>query len=190
MEGSAWKGIDITGWKITCSISDCNKVVFATGFLGTREGKLCYDAAGDKYYIIAKTGTCGTGHQDLGTIQYWGLDATFASGLGFVAPYITKVGSTYYLVAEYEAMLLSFCGAGCCGGQYKAGINVYWANFWTVTTTAPVTLTPATPTLFGLNRIAFTASIPIMSNFAFNIDFSYSLLDAVTNLSAGWTFTF
>lgn len=70
---------------------------------------------------------------------------------------------------EFEYMKLGFCGAGCCGGQYKVDISVYFK-----------------PTgLFGISRIGANMSIPIMSNFTVKVAFT-----SAPTLSVGWVFTF
>ena len=61
--GNAWTGIDIYGWKIKCTLGDCNYVEFLTA-LNPRAiedilGDIFYDACGEFEYV--KLGFCGPG---------------------------------------------------------------------------------------------------------------------------------
>jgi len=71
---------------------------------------------------------------------------------------------------EFEYVKLSFCGAGCCGGQYTVGLSVFFQQ---------------SGSLFGITRIGADMSIPVMSNLTVNVSF-----DSSVSLKVGWTFTF
>jgi len=61
--GNAWTGIDIYGWKIKCTLGDCNYVEFLTalnsGAIEDILGDIFYDACGEFEYV--KLGFCGPG---------------------------------------------------------------------------------------------------------------------------------
>jgi len=71
---------------------------------------------------------------------------------------------------EFEYAKLGFCGPGCCGGEYSVDIAVYFGSGGT---------------LFDITRIGAEMSIPLMSNFTLDVEFSSD-----NNLDIGWTFTF
>lgn len=75
---------------------------------------------------------------------------------------------------EFEYVKLGFCGAGCCGGQWTLGINLFFKP---------------SGTLFGLSRVLLDASFPIMANLTVELGLSAQVGDQA-GLTAGWTFTF
>jgi len=62
-EDNAWKGIEIYGWKIKCTIAECNYVEFLTALNPAKMedilGDIFYDPCGEFEYV--KLGFCGPG---------------------------------------------------------------------------------------------------------------------------------
>ena len=71
---------------------------------------------------------------------------------------------------EFEYVKLGFCGPGCCGGQYKVDISIFFQP---------------SGSLFGISRLGAKMSIPVMENLTVNA--SYSTPDT---FKVGWVFTF
>ena len=92
---------------------------------------------------------------------------------------------------EYEVAKLSFCGAACCGDNYTIDVAAYWAKYYKVyETDVGVIAVPFSPTLFGLNRIAVSATVPLMANLSITFDYEYNLYLNSTTLDFGWSFSF
>jgi len=72
---------------------------------------------------------------------------------------------------EFQYAKLGFCGPGCCGGNYKVDVAIYFDNGGG---------------LFGVSRLGANLSIPVMSNFTARA--SFSTMEPV--LGFGWTFKF
>ncbi len=87
--------------------------------------------------------------------------------------YLTAAGYTF-VGDSNEYFKLGFCGAGCCGGQWKADLAVYFQSD-----------TPGAG-LFGIVALGFNLQLPIMSNLTVTVGFS----NPPTTLTLGWTFTF
>lgn len=120
-DGTSIYGLDIYGYKISCTFADCN----------TFEVLHAWD--------VSKV-------EDI-------LDDT-----------------DIFQGDEFEYFKWSFCGPGCCGGEYSVGISVYFGT---------------SGKLFDITRIAADLSIPLMSNFTLNVKFASD-----NNLDVGWTFSF
>ncbi|RLB22192.1 MAG: hypothetical protein DRG71_07375, partial [Deltaproteobacteria bacterium] len=72
---------------------------------------------------------------------------------------------------EFEYAKFGFCGPGCCGGNYKVDVAIYFDNGGG---------------LFGVSRLGANLEIPVMSNFTARA--SFSTMEPV--LGFGWTFKF
>ena len=123
---NAWTGIDIYGWKISCTIADCNTIEFVTA-----------------------------------------TDVTAVEGI---------LGDVF-VKDEFEYVKMTFCGAGCCGQQWKAGLAIYFGDG-----TDPETDTG----LFGISRLGFDLALPL--NDALKVTVAFSA--PTTALTLGWVFTF
>ncbi len=118
--GDAWTGIDIYGWKISCTIADCNTIEFLTA-LNVSEVE---DIVGD-----------------------------------------------IFEGDEFEYVKMTFCGVGCCGQQWNAGLAIYFKP---------------TGGLFGISRLGFDLALPLNDALKVTVGFS----TPPTALSFGWVFTF
>jgi len=72
---------------------------------------------------------------------------------------------------EFQYAKFGFCGPGCCGGNYKVDVAIYFDNGGG---------------LFGVSRLGANLEIPVMSNFTARA--SFSTMEPV--LGFGWTFKF
>jgi len=187
-------GIDIDYIGISCEYGDCLKAEFGTAFL--RE-----------WNIIWQYGT-QTGAATIWTLtapSAWGLknslfaktDSTWVfatySISGSTVTITLPEGTTDAIAAiEYEYAKFSFCGPACCGGQYTVDVSLYWANFYDIFEDGNIQVPPVQvfPTLFGLDRVVGSFSVPIMDNLSISIDLTHWLLPGITELDIGWTFTF
>ncbi len=156
----------------------------------------------DKYGL--RSGTEGKERVVFEEWEYYSTNWGETSIHGFESYYF-EVDALFWF--EFEKIGLSFCGPGCCGAEWMTGINLFFAEyrkFDDYTTTGwiddkatggrkaivEVAYEPFNPTLFGLNRFAFDASVPVMENFMLAIDFAYNLYTKDTQLGLGWTFVF
>jgi len=209
--------LDIAGWEISCSLGDCSKVLFGTAILEKDTTynvlyKLEYPN-GTKALTLYKTGY--DGYVSSSGVKYTKLfvldnaytyDARMNLALGWGIAKVgtpdwtgepTYTGSTSELPsgADYvawwdkEGIEATFCGAGCCGGQYTGKLGVYWGDFYAVNSSNG-DLTSITPTLFGLSKVTFSLDVPVMTNLSFNFKFSYPLVSTAISLQIGWTFSF
>lgn len=117
------------------------------------------------------------------------------------------VRDTYWW--EFESIELSFCGPGCCGADYEIGVSLFFAEYieldmetvkvghwmqdtkgnWFCKITGDY-VKAEQGQLFGLSRIAFDASIPVMENFALDMGLHHNIRNQEIALGLGWTFTF
>jgi len=72
---------------------------------------------------------------------------------------------------EFEYIKASFCGAGCCGGNWSLDIQAFFQ---------------AEGSLFGFTRAKISAVVPVMSNLDVKIGAGFPTAD----FSFGWTFKF
>jgi hypothetical protein len=112
--------LELYGWKISCTIADCNTIEFVTAL----DPAAVEDILGDVF-------------ED----------------------------------EEFEYVKMTFCGAGCCGGQWNAGLAIYFDNGGG---------------LFGISRLGFDLALPL--NDALEVTVAFSA--PTTALSLGWVFTF
>ncbi|MGQ9700732.1 MAG: hypothetical protein ACUVQS_06745 [Candidatus Bipolaricaulaceae bacterium] len=75
---------------------------------------------------------------------------------------------------EFEYLKLGFCGQGCCGGQWRLGLNLFFRP---------------SGALWGLSRVALAAEVPVMANLTVELGLS-AAVGAQAGLTVGWTFTF
>jgi hypothetical protein len=189
-EGMYWRGINIYGWKIACTLGDCSNATFATGIVTEFTGDLCYNSSDNKYIIIPHGATPPSGYDVVAEdVTYYGVSPEIGLGFQPLYFYYNEESETWYAVAEYETFQLTLCGVGCCGQKWTGAIKVFWADYYELDTTQ-YTLTEVDLTLFGLHRLAFDISIPIMDAFSTNASFSYNLFTGESTLTVGWTFTF
>ncbi len=104
------------------------------------------------------------------------------SGVEFVTFLAPEYAADYgydFLTAcgEFEYIGFNFCGAGCCGGQWTAGIDIYFGTLGG---------------LFDVTRIAFDFSIPLSGGIALTVS---GYVPAATcagtmSLCGGITFSF
>ncbi|MBC7099707.1 hypothetical protein H5T52_11480 [Candidatus Bipolaricaulota bacterium] len=87
--------------------------------------------------------------------------------------YLTEAGYTF-VGDSNEYFKLGFCGPGCCGGQWKADLAVYFQS------------DVEDVGLFGIVALGFNIEIPIMSNLTVTANFS----TPDPELTIGWVFTF
>ena len=120
--------LELYGWKISCTIADCNTIEFVTA-----------------------------------------LDVTAVEGI---------LGDVF-AENESEYLKMTFCGAGCCGGQWKAGLAIYFV-------VTPEGGEPTDGGLFGISRLGFDLALPL--NDALEVTVAFSA--PTTALSLGWVFTF
>jgi len=102
----------------------------------------------------------------------------------------TTVVVGYY---EYEYFDLTFCGPGCCGGQYSVDVKAYWGDRFVLAWDAQngVVVAESLPTLFGLSRIEVSAEVPVIGDtLTLTVDMSYSLITNDATLDFGWSFSF
>jgi len=207
----SWEGIELCGWAIECTLGDCNSISFATGNPAVQVGDVYYCPTDDKYIFVPEsedaTDYCSDAELAFEGLSYYGVcpeliaDYGMTSAWGFMEDELGNILG--YMYWEYEALKMSFCGTGCCGNQYTTDIAIYWGDMIDIeydTATPLLTITDI-PSLFGLSRVAFDATIPLFEDFSFDLGLSYNLLYAASpnalifgldplELTFGWTFTF
>jgi hypothetical protein len=144
-------GFDIYGFKISCDLSDCYKLTFLTVLKEPPEDPTtCYQP--DWFYgVFYRSYSCRTSStQPTSPLYPWPVN------------YCRNWN-------EFEYWQFDFCGAGCCGGQFKGYLRFYFGNpeAYLRTGTSPnyvYTKVADLNTLFGLTRIRGYLSVPVMSN--------------------------
>ena len=111
--------------------------------------------------------------------------------------YVYEYTFDLYLWQEFEYVELSFCGPGCCGGNYEVKAYAYWAMYWLVEGFIDEDVriawgdpTIVFPTIFGLSRIGVETTIPVFEGLEFTLDFEYHVFLETIDLKLGWSFTF
>jgi len=102
-----------------------------------------------------------------------------------------------YLWQEFEYTEFSFCGPGCCGGEYEVTLSAYWAKYWLVEgyideDTRMVWGAPTVvyPTILGLSRIGVDATIPVFTNLEITTGLDFNVFLGTFDVTLGWTFSF
>jgi len=98
---------------------------------------------------------------------------------------------------EFEYTEFSFCGPGCCGGEYEVTLSAYWAKYWLVEGSIDqdkrITWGSATvdkPTILGLSRIGVDATIPVLTNLEITTGVDFDVFLGSFDVTLGWTFSF
>jgi len=118
-DATTMPALEIYGWKISCTIADCNTIEFVT--------------------------------------------ATNVSA-------VEKILGDVFEDNEFEYVKMTFCGVGCCGQKWNAGLAIYFE---------PV------GGLFGISRLGFDLTLPLNDALKVTVGFS-----TPETLSFGWVFTF
>jgi len=174
-------GIDIDYIGISCEYGDCLSFEAGTAFLREYDIEVEYvDEAGTVVQTASVTLFTRTAPSG------WGLK----DGIHFV--YVGGAIDDAIWWMEYEYAKLSFCGPGCCGGEYTVDVSLYWAEFYDIWENGAPQVPPVQvfPTLFGLSRVVGSFEVPVMDNLTITMDLTHWLLTDVTELDIGWTFTF
>jgi hypothetical protein len=189
-DGGYIGGLGLDYLAMNCKFGDCGKVTFATVFTLEPEVVLLFPKA-----VAGKPDL-------LGTLVTWNVPSKAKKDykLSSFCTYKyyedeTKVDVAIY--HEFEYLDISFCGAGCCGGQYKVDLEAWWAQVWSTTGEKAGgswdfdELAVGGPgTLFGLSRIGARVSVPVLSTFSVNSGFSFNLITKSTTFTVGWNFSF
>lgn len=181
-----WSDFTVTDIKIdyigiSCEYGDCLSFEAGTAFL--REYSMVVE------YVDPKGNVVQTASVTLFTRTApsgWGLK----DGIHFV--YVNNEIDDAIWWMEYEYAKFSFCGPGCCGGEYTVDVSLYWAAFYDIWENGAPQVPPVQvfPTLFGLSRVVGSFKVPVMDNLTITMDITHWLLTGITEFDVGWTFTF
>ena len=100
---------------------------------------------------------------------------SFETGTAFVPAELEDKFDLELDNEEYEYAAISFCGPGCCGGDYSVDLKTYFGGLGT---------------LFDITRIMAETTVPLWSNFSISVSFANDLADEELELGLGWTFKF
>lgn len=189
---------------ITCEYAECMTGLFGTAFPYVQTifeaGTTYYvwvDADGNVHitdypvsgYYFAFTPTADVVGYGVNAPSDWGLES--GSAIELLVDGNQVIGWRRVDWLEYEVAKLSFCGAACCGDNYTVDVAAYWAEYWRwYEADGAVVGVQFFPTLFGLNRIAVGATVPLMANLSVTFDYEYNLYLNTTTLDFGWSFSF
>lgn len=187
-------GIDIDYIGITCEYGDCLKAEFGTAFLREWDIIWQYDTqtGAATIWTLTAPSAWGLKHSLFAKADSTWVFATYTIEDSTVTITLPEGTTDAIAAIEYEYAKFSFCGPGCCGGEYTVDVSLYWANFYDIFEDGTIQVPPVQvyPTLFGLDRVVGSFSVPIMDNLSISIDLTHWLLPGITELDVGWTFTF
>ena len=190
-------GVIIKEISLTCEFAECMSFSAST---------LLYKLRDNAYYVLDDPNT-QTWLVNLG--DYYVGDEY----IGTLYKCVTLPVAKYF---AWEKVELSFCGPGCCGGEYEIDVTTYFGKGYEITDyefvwapepeeTLPgekqakehecISFKPVygneieLNTLFGWMMTSVSASVPLTADISLNVDFSVSFL-GIEDLSIGLSFQF
>lgn len=192
-DGGYIGGLSVDYLSGSCKFGDCGKITFATVFTLEPEYAILFP-------MVVSGGTAP--NDKLGTLVKWTVPSKPKTDykLSSFCTYQYNTAETEVNVQiyhEFEYLAISFCGAGCCGGNWTVDLKAWWAQVWSTTGeksgeewTFPALSAGGPGTLFGLSRMGAKVTFPLLSSFSVNSELIFNLITKSTTLTFGWSFSF